>query len=78
MEWTWVNRSEDPHSNMQGPMIRDRQFGTSFIFNMTIRSLLGYETINDRICRVRLMKQLRNMTLISAHAPTEQKSEDEK
>jgi len=45
---------------------------------MTIRSLLGYETINDRICRVRLMKQLRNMTLISAHAPTEQKSEDEK
>jgi hypothetical protein len=45
---------------------------------MIIRSLLGYETINNKICRVRLMRRLRNMTLIRAHAPTEQKSEDEK
>jgi hypothetical protein len=59
--------------------MQDGQFGTSFLINKKITSsLLGCETINKRICKVRLRGQFMSVILTPAHAPKEEKSEEEK
>jgi hypothetical protein len=35
--------------------------------------ILKYERINDRICNLRMKWRYRNVTIISAHAPTEER-----
>lgn len=62
-----------------GPSIRGGQFGTSFLINRKIiNSLLGCETINKRICKVRLRGQFMSVIFTSAYAPIEEESEEKK
>ena len=43
-----------------------------------IESILEWEPVNDRLCRIRIRGKFRNLTIISAYVPTEDKGEDEK
>lgn len=62
-----------------GPAARTGQFGTGFIMNKKVSDrVIGIEPISDRICKLRMKGHFRNITLISVHAPTEDKSDEEK
>jgi hypothetical protein len=39
--------------------------------------MLEYETINDTICRLRRKGRYRNLTVLSVHAPTEEREDRE-
>jgi hypothetical protein len=40
--------------------------------------MLEYDTINDRICRLRKKRRCRHITIISLGAPTEEKEDRKK
>uniref|UniRef100_A0A8D8XD96 Craniofacial development protein 2 n=1 Tax=Cacopsylla melanoneura TaxID=428564 RepID=A0A8D8XD96_9HEMI len=62
-----------------GPNMKTGLFGTGFLINKTVRgSILDYQTVNDRICKIRLKGKFRNVSIVSVHAPPDEKSEDEK
>ena len=62
-----------------GPENRTGQYGTGFIISRKIKeSILEWEPVNDRLCRIRIRGKFRNLTIISAYAPTEDKGEEEK
>ena len=55
------------------------QMGTGFIVKKEItKNVMGFEPINERICKIRLKGKYRNITLINIHASTEEKDDDVK
>jgi len=62
-----------------GPENQTGQYGTGYIISRKIKeSILEWEPVNDRLCRIRIRGRFRNLTIISAYAPTEDKGEEEK
>jgi len=55
------------------------QAGTGFIImGRTINSVIGFEAINERLCKIRLKGKYNNVTLVNIYAPTEDKADSEK
>ena len=59
------------------PENRTGQYGTGFIILRKV-SVLEWEPVNDRLCRIRIRGKFTNLTIISSYAPTEDKGEEEK
>ena len=58
------------------PENRTGQLGTGFMITSPMRSsLLEFEAVNYRICRIRIKGRYRNVKIISTDAPTEDKEE---
>jgi exonuclease III len=62
-----------------GPKRRTGLYGTGFIVQKRIRKrILEFEAVSERICKLCIRGKFRNISIISAHAPTEDKEEEEK
>lgn len=56
-----------------------REFGVAFIIEKKMKPLiLDFKPVCNRICTLRIKTRLQNISLINAHAPTEDKTDDEK
>ena len=52
------------------------QFGTGFYVNkLILNNILDFQPISERICVLRVKSKFYNITLMSIHAPTEEKSD---
>jgi exonuclease III len=60
-----------------GPKRRTGLYGTGFISKRVKNCVLEFEAINERFCKLRLKGRFRNITIISAHALTEDSEEEE-
>jgi exonuclease III len=59
-----------------GPEYRTGQLGTGFMVTSSMRnSLLEFEAVNGRMCRIRIKGRYRNIAIISTRAPTGEKEE---
>jgi endonuclease/exonuclease/phosphatase family metal-dependent hydrolase len=57
-----------------GPKRRTGLYGTGFIVpRRTRKSILEFEAVNERICKLRIRGKFRNISITSAHAPTEER-----
>lgn len=55
------------------------EFGTAFLVSKGMRkTVIDFQPINKRLCKLRLQGKKFNITVINGHAPTEEKDEDEK
>jgi endonuclease/exonuclease/phosphatase family metal-dependent hydrolase len=81
IRWQGTGRIDKPEFTIiySGSQKRTGQLGTGFIIARKRKeSMLEYETINERVCRLRMKGRYRNITIISVHAPTEEKEDREK
>jgi hypothetical protein len=54
-------------------------FGFGFYVNSRfLPNILRFEPVNDRLCWIRVRGKFRNYSIINAHAPTEDKDDEEK
>ena len=55
------------------------QAGTGFIVTkITFKCILGFETYDERLCKLRIKGKYNNITLINVYAPTEDKIDEDK
>lgn len=81
IRWNGNGRVDKKDYSMfySGPKMRTGQCGTGFILNNKMKqSCLGFEPLGDRMCKIRLKGRFRNLSIISAYAPTEDANDDEK
>lgn len=53
-----------------------REFGVAFVVNKAYKqAILDFKPVNERLCVIRIKTRLHNVSLINAHAPTEDKAE---
>ncbi|XP_022197016.2 craniofacial development protein 2-like [Nilaparvata lugens] len=81
IRWQSQGRIEKQNFTMyySGPETRTGLFGTGFIINKKLKKhILAFDPVSDGICKLRIKCRLRNITIISVHAPTEEKSNDDK
>ena len=49
-------------------------FGTGFmVLNEIKKNILSFESYNERLCKLRIKGKFNNLSIISVHAPTEEK-----
>ena len=81
IRWQVQSRIDKLDYNLlyRGSKEKTGQLGTGFKTKKTMKgSLLDFEPQNNRICTIRLKGRFRNITAISAHAPTKDKDDQEK
>lgn len=62
-----------------GPDTKTGLFGNGFLINKTVRgSILDYQFVNDRICKISVKGKFRNVSVVLVHAPTDDKVGDVK
>jgi hypothetical protein len=55
------------------------QFGTGFMIRNDIKkNILSFRPYNKRLCKLRIKGRFNNLSITSAHAPTEEKTDEEK
>jgi len=55
------------------------QMGTGFMIQNAIKkNILSFEPYNERLCKLRIKGEFNNLSIVSVHAPTEEKDEEEK
>lgn len=73
VRWQGSGRIDKPEFSLiySGPEEKTGLYGTGFLVNKSVReSVLEYEAVNDRLCRLRLKGKFRNIMIICAYAPT--------
>jgi endonuclease/exonuclease/phosphatase family metal-dependent hydrolase len=81
VRWQGRGRIDKKEFSMlySGTEQRSGLYGTGFMIQNKVRKcLMEFEPINERICRIRLKGKFRNISLLSVHAPTEERSDEEK
>jgi exonuclease III len=81
IRWQGQSRIDKPGYTLlySGSEEKTGQLGIGFIINKAMkRSLLDFAQRNNRICKIRLKGRFRNITVISAYAPTNAKDGQEK
>jgi exonuclease III len=62
-----------------GPKRRTGLYGTGFIVQKRIqKSILEFEAVSERICKLCIRGKFRNISIISVHAPTEDRQKKKK
>jgi exonuclease III len=55
------------------------QLGTGFMIRNGIKkNILSFEPYNERICKLLIKGKYNNLSIVSVHAPTDEKGEEEK
>jgi exonuclease III len=74
-----VIRKKDFYLYYSGTKEQLGQAGTGFILmGRIVNNVIGFEAINERICKIRIKGKYNNMTLVNMYTPTEDKADSEK
>jgi exonuclease III len=74
-----VIRKKDFFSYYNGTTEPLGQAGTGFILmGRIINNVIGFEAINERLCKIRIKGKYNNMTLVNMYAPIQDKADSEK
>ena len=80
MRWTGTGFLEKSHYTIyySGHPV-NHVLGVGFLVSQKMKpAVIGFESISERLCTLRLRGKFRNISLINVHAPTEETAESEK